>query len=412
MSTSRACRFCQAELRESFCDLGMSPLSNSYLAQESLQRAEPFYPLHAFVCGECFLVQLPQFESPQHLFSDYAYFSSYSDSWLAHAKAYAGAMTARFGLGADSQVIEIASNDGYLLQYFKERGIPVLGIEPAANVAEVARQKGIPTRVQFFGVATAQEVAREGLRADLLLGNNVLAHVPDLNDFVAGLKIALKPNGVITMEFPHLLRLMQENQFDTIYHEHFSYFSFTTVEKVFARHGLILFDVEDLATHGGSLRIYGQHAEAGAREVSGRVAELIKREALAGLATLAAYGAFAEQVRETKRALLEFLIAAKRAGKRIAGYGAPAKGNTLLNYCGVRQDFLDYTVDCSPHKQGRYLPGTRIPIYAPEKLRETKPDYVLILPWNLKDEIVGQMAHIREWGGKFVVPIPRVEVLS
>ncbi len=412
MSTSCVCRFCQAELRESFCDLGMSPLSNSYLTQDSLQRAEPFYPLHAFVCSECFLVQLPQFESPRHLFSDYAYFSSYSDSWLAHAKAYTDAMTARFGLGADSQVIEIASNDGYLLQYFKERGIPVLGIEPAANVAEVARQKDIPTRVQFFGVATTQELAREGLRADLLLGNNVLAHVPDLNDFVAGLKIALKPKGVITMEFPHLLRLMQNNQFDTIYHEHFSYFSFTTVEKMFARHDLILFDVEELATHGGSLRIYGQHAETGVREVSGRVADLKKREALTGLATLAAYAAFAEQVRETKRALLEFLIAAKRAGKRIAGYGAPAKGNTLLNYCGVRQDFIDYTVDRSPHKQGRYLPGTRIPIYAPEKLRETKPDYVLILPWNLKDEIVGQMAHIREWGGKFVVPIPRVEVLS
>jgi SAM-dependent methyltransferase len=390
----------------------MSPLSNSYLTQDSLQRAEPFYPLHAFVCSECFLVQLPQFESPRHLFSDYAYFSSYSDSWLAHAKAYAGAMTARFGLGAASQVTEIASNDGYLLQYFKERGIPVLGVEPAANVAEVARQKGIPTRVQFFGAAAAQELAREGLCADLLLGNNVLAHVPDLNDFVAGLKIALKPKGVITMEFPHLLRLMQENQFDTIYHEHFSYFSFTTVEKVFARHGLILFDVEDLATHGGSLRIYGRHAEAGAREMSGRVTDLKKREVLAGLATLAAYAAFAEQVRETKRALLEFLIATKRAGKRIAGYGAPAKGNTLLNYCGVRQDFLDYTVDRSPHKQGHYLPGTHIPIYPPEKLRETKPDYVLILPWNLKDEIVGQMAHIREWGGKFVVPIPRVEVLS
>lgn len=412
MSTCHTCRFCQAELHESFCDLGMSPLSNSYLTQESLQCVEPFYPLHAYVCGECFLVQLPQFESAQHLFSDYTYFSSYSDSWLAHAKAYTSAMTERFGLGTASQVIEIASNDGYLLQYFQERSTPVLGIEPAANVAEVALQKGIPTRVQFFGVATAQELSREGLRADLLLGNNVLAHVPDLNDFVAGLKIALKPKGVITMEFPHLLRLMQENQFDTIYHEHFSYFSLTTIEKVFAKHGLILFDVDELTTHGGSLRTYGQHVETGTREVSDRIAELKTREALAGLASLASYTTFAERVRESKRALLEFFIAAKRAGKRIAGYGAPAKGNTLLNYCGVRQDFIDYTVDRSPHKQGRYLPGTHIPIYATERLRETKPDYVLILPWNLKDEIVEQMAHIREWGGKFVVPIPSVEVLS
>jgi len=357
-------------------------------------------------------VQLPEEERPEAIFSDYAYFSSYSESWLAHAKAYTQAMTARFGLGAASQVIEIASNDGYLLQYFAEKAIPVLGIEPAANVAAVAIAKGIASRVQFFGVRTARELAAEDLRADLLLGNNVLAHVPDINDFVAGMKIALKPGGVITMEFPHLLQLMQHNQFDTIYHEHFSYLSLTTVEKVFAAHGLALFDVEELPTHGGSLRIYAAHREDTSKEHCARLPALKAREAAAGLADLSTYAAFAEQVRETKRALLEFLIAAKRSGKRVAGYGAPAKGNTLLNYCGIREDFLDYTVDRSPHKQGRFLPGTRVPIHAQEKLRETRPDYVLILPWNLKDEITAQMAHIREWGGKFVVPIPRVEVLD
>ncbi len=409
---SGKCRFCATPLEHSFCDLGMSPLSNAYLSAESIQRMEPFYPLHAYVCGECFLVQLPEFESPQDIFSDYAYFSSYSDSWLAHAKVYTEKMVTHFGFDSSSQVIEIGSNDGYLLQYFKVKGIQVLGLEPAANVAEVARQKGIPTRIQFFGITTAQELVREALHADLLLGNNVIAHVPDLNDFVAALKIVLKPGGVITMEFPHLLRLMQEHQFDTIYHEHFSYFSFTTVERVFAKHGLTLFDVEELPTHGGSLRIYGRHAENSEKPVSVLVSELKACEKAAGLTTLSAYTAFAEQVRETKRALIDFLIAAKRTDKSVVGYGAPAKGNTLLNYCGIRQDFLDYTVDRSPHKQGRYLPGTHIPILAPEKLRDTKPDYVLILPWNLKDEIVDQIAHIREWGGKFVVPIPRVKVLE
>ena len=409
---THCCRFCGTELHESFCDLGMSPLSNAYIAAESMQLMEPFYPLHTYVCDECFLVQLPEFESPQHIFSDYAYFSSYSDSWLTHASQYADTMIERFGFDATCQVIEIASNDGYLLQYFKEKGIAVLGIEPAENVAAVAREKGIPTRVDFFGVATATRLAGEGMYADLLLGNNVLAHVPDLNDFVAGMKIILQPGGVITMEFPHLLRLMRENQFDTIYHEHFSYFSFTTVEKVFDKHGLTLFDVEELPTHGGSLRIYGRHAEDMAKTVEKRVTELRERETAAGLTTLAAYSTFAEQVRETKRALLDFLITARRRGKQVVGYGAPAKGNTLLNYCGIRQDFLDYTVDRSPHKQGRFLPGTRIPVYAPEKVRETKPDYVLILPWNLKGEITDQMAYIRDWGGKFVIPIPRVEVLE
>ncbi|MBS4095618.1 MAG: methyltransferase domain-containing protein [Sulfuricella sp.] len=406
------CRFCASPLQITFADLGMSPYANAYVATDTLQKMEPFYPLHAYVCSECFLIQLPEFESPQSIFGDYAYFSSYSDSWLAHAKSYTETVTERFGLNGKSLVIEIASNDGYLLQYFKDANIPVLGIEPAANVVEVARKKGIPSRMQFFGVATARELEQEGLQADLLLGNNVLAHVPDLNDFVAGMKIVLKADGAITMEFPHLLRLMQENQFDTIYHEHFSYFSFTTVEKVFSKHGLILFDVEELPTHGGSLRIYARHVEDSTKAVEPRVAKLKESEATAGLTSLATYAAFAEQVCETKRALLEFFIAVKREGKHIAGYGAPAKGNTLLNYCGIRQDFLDYTVDRSPHKQGCYLPGTRIPIYAPERLSETKPDYVLILPWNLKDEIVGQMGYVREWGGKFVVPIPSVEVLE
>jgi SAM-dependent methyltransferase len=390
----------------------MSPLSNAYLTAESLQQMEPFYPLHSYVCNDCFLVQLPEFESPENIFSDYAYFSSYSDSWLTHASRYTDAMVERFGLDTSCRVIEIASNDGYLLQYFKNKAIPVLGVEPAENVAAVAEEKGIPTRSAFFGVATATQLATEGIQADLLLGNNVLAHVPDLNDFVAGMKIVLKPGGVITMEFPHLLRLMRETQFDTIYHEHFSYFSFTTVEQVFARHGLTLFDVEELPTHGGSLRIYGRHADDLTNTVEQRVTGLREREAAAGLTTLAAYSRFAEQVRETKRALLEFLIAARRQGKQIVGYGAPAKGNTLLNYCGIRQDFLDYTVDRSPHKQGHFLPGTHIPVHAPEKIRETRPDYVLILPWNLKEEIADQMAHIRDWGGKFVIAIPRVEVLE
>jgi 2-polyprenyl-3-methyl-5-hydroxy-6-metoxy-1,4-benzoquinol methylase len=406
------CRFCDAPLSHSFADLGMSPPSNSFLKPEQLGRMEKFYPLHAWVCGACFLVQLEEFETPEQIFSDYAYFSSYSESWLAHARAYTEAMTARFGLGTKSKVIEIASNDGYLLQYFVAQGIPVLGIEPAANVAQAAEKKGVPSLVKFFGTQTAKELAAQGTRADLLLGNNVLAHVPDLNDFVAGMKILVAPQGVITMEFPHLLRLMQGNQFDTIYHEHFSYFSFLTAQQVFAKHGLALFDVEEIPTHGGSLRIYARHAEDAAKAVGARVAELLARERAAGLDRLNTYRAFDEQVKETKRRLLDFLMGAKRAGKRIAGYGAPAKGNTLLNYCGIRSDFIDYTVDRSPHKQGRFLPGVHIPVYGPERIGETKPDYVLILPWNLKDEIVAQMAHIRAWGGRFVVPIPRVQVLD
>jgi SAM-dependent methyltransferase len=388
----------------------MSPPCNRILNLEQLNAMEPFYPLHAYVCDICFLVQLPEHVNPGEIFSDYAYFSSYSDTWLEHARRYVDMMVARFGLGPRSQVVEIASNDAYLLQYFVARGVPVLGIEPASNVAEAARQKAIPTLVKFFGQPTARELVAEGKQADLIVGNNVLAHVPALNDFVAGLKIALKSHGVITMEFPHLLRLMAENQFDTIYHEHFSYFSFITAERVFAAHGLTLFDVEELSTHGGSLRIFARQADDPSRPVSQRVTELRQREEAAGLTALAPYLSFGDQVKETKRKLLDFLIGAKRAAKSIAGYGAPGKGNTLLNYCGIRTDFLDYTVDRNPHKQGAFLPGTHIPICHPDKIRATQPDYLLILPWNLKEEIMGQMAHIREWGGRFVVPIPEVTV--
>jgi hypothetical protein len=412
VSRSLACRFCGAPLSEVFVDLGASPLANSYLEPEDLGKAEAFYPLRAYVCGECLLVQLPEEERPEAIFSDYAYFSSYSDSWLRHAKTYAEAMIERFGLGAGHQVIEIASNDGYLLRWFKEKGIPVLGVEPAGNVAAAAEAAGIPTVVRFFGEATARELVAEGKRADLLVGNNVLAHVPGLNDFVAGLKILLAPAGVLTMEFPHLLRLMAEDQFDTIYHEHYSYFSFATVRKIFAAHGLTLFDVEELPTHGGSLRIYACHDEDAAKPVGEKVADLLAREEAAGLGKLETYRSFGERVQRVKWGLLRFLIDTKEEGKSIAGYGAPAKGNTLLNYCGIRTDFLDYTVDRSPHKQGRYLPGVRIPIHGPDRLRQTRPDYVLILPWNLKEEIVEQMGDVRSWGGRFVVAIPEVEILE
>ena len=406
------CRFCGAPLELVFADLGSSPLANSYLTGEQLSQAERFYPLEVRVCETCWLCQLPEAASPEEIFGDYAYFSSYSTSWVEHARRYAEAMIERFGFGSGHQVVEIASNDGYLLRHFKERGVPVLGIEPAANVAEAAVALGIPTEVRFFGRAAADDLVARGLGADLLLGNNVLAHVPDLNDFVGGLAALLKPSGVLTMEFPHLVRLVDENQFDTIYHEHFSYFSLGAVERVFAAHGLELFDVEELPTHGGSLRVYARR-RGGERDdpVSARVAELAERERKAGVETRDYYERFAERVRETKRKLLEFLVAEKRAGKSIVGYGAPAKGNTLLNYCGVRQDFLDYTVDASPHKQGKFLPGTRIPIHAPAKIFETKPDYVLILPWNLREEISSQMAAIRDWGGRFVVAVPATQVL-
>jgi SAM-dependent methyltransferase len=404
------CRFCGTPLQHTFVNLGVSPVANDYVSESRLNEMEPFYPLHVYVCEQCFLVQLEEFESPEQIFGDYAYFSSYSVSWLEHAKKYVEMMIERFGYNQTSQVIEMASNDGYLLQYFVEHNVPVLGIEPARNVAQAAIEKGIPTRSEFFGQALARSLVGEKISADLILGNNVLAHVPDVNDFVGGMKLVLKPGGVITMEFPHLMRLMLENQFDTIYHEHFSYYSFLSVEKIFAHHGLVLFDVEELPTHGGSLRIFARHAEDHSKPVSERVIELKEREQQAGFECLETYATFSRQVEETKRSLLSFLIQAKNEGKRVVGYGAPAKGNTLLNYCGVRTDFIDFTVDRSPHKQGLYLPGTHIPIYAPEKIFETRPDYVLILPWNLKDEISQQMAGIREWNGKFVVPIPTTQV--
>jgi 2-polyprenyl-3-methyl-5-hydroxy-6-metoxy-1,4-benzoquinol methylase len=410
-SPKAICRFCEATLTRSFVDLGMSPLSNAYLTGEQLSSMEPFYPLRAFVCDSCFLVQLEQYETPAHLFGDYAYFSSYAESWLAHARMYVDSMIDHFGLNSTSQVVEIASNDGYLLQYFQQKDVPVLGVEPAANVAAVARAAGIPTIVKFFGVETARELASEGHSADLLIGNNVLAHVPDLNDFVAGFRKLLKVDGIVTLEFPHLLELVLSNEFDTIYHEHFSYFSFLTAESVLAKHGLTVFDVQQLPTHGGSLRLFARNTNDTSRPVTPAVARLREVELDAGLRQVETYGRFAEQVKETKRNLLEFLIAAKRAGKSIVGYGAPAKGNTLLNYCGIGNDFLDYTVDRNPRKQGRYLPGSHLPICSPDRVRQTKPDYLLILPWNLKDEIVQQMAFVREWGGSFVVPIPRVEVL-
>lgn len=404
------CRFCGAELCHTFVDLGMSPLCESYVSRQQLEQMEPFYPLHVFVCDQCWLVQLQEFVSPEHIFTEYAYFSSYADSWVQHAKRYTDKMIAELDLDSNSFVVEIASNDGYLLQHFVAAGIPALGVEPAANVARVAESKGIPTLVKFFGRETAHAMRSEGMKPDLVLGNNVLAQVPDLNDFVAGMKILLGPTGVITMEFPHLMRLMAENQFDTIYHEHFSYFSFIAVDTIFAAHGLTLFDVEELPTHGGSLRIYARHTEDESKPVTARARELRQREVEAGFTDVRCYANFAEQVKQTKWKLLSFLIEARNAGKSVAGYGAPGKGNTLLNYCGIRTDFLDYTVDRNPYKQGKFLPGTHIPIFPPERIRETKPDYVLILPWNFKDEIMEQMAYIREWGGKFLVPIPAVGV--
>ena len=404
------CRSCGTTLEHTFVDLGMSPLANSYLKPEQINRMEPFYPLHVYVCEKCLLVQLEQFSTPHEIFSDYAYFSSFSDSWLAHAKAYVDMIADRFRLDRNSKVVEIASNDGYLLQNFVAQGIPVLGVEPAANVAEVAKKKGINTKVAFFGEKTALDLTAEGWNADLIIGNNVLAHVPDLNDFVKGLNVLLKPTGLITMEFPHLLQLMEQNQFDTIYHEHFSYFSFLAVEQVFARHGMKLFDVEELPTHGGSLRIYACHDQDASKPIGTRSRELKSREEAAGFGQLNHYLSFGPLVEATKRKLLSFLISARQEGKRVVGYGAPAKGNTLLNYCGVRTDLIDYTVDRSPHKQGHFLPGVHIPIRAPDQIRQTRPDYVLILPWNLREEVMQQMAFIRDWGGKFVVPIPEVKV--
>ncbi len=405
------CRFCGHTLQHSFLDLGMSPLSNAFLTRAARHKEMRYFPLHAYVCEACFLVQLEEFASPEGIFSEYAYFSSYSSSWLDHAETYQKQVTADFCLTRQSLVMEIASNDGYLLQYFKRSGIPVYGIEPAKNVAETARKKGIPTISEFFGTRLALDLVARGIKADLLIANNVLAHVPDLNDFVAGMKQVLNERGLLTVEFPHLLRLMEENQFDTIYHEHFSYFSLLTVQQVFARHGLTVFKVEQLPTHGGSLRVFVRHDADQTKPVGSSVAELLANERAAGLDRIDAYLHFKEKVEQTKRSILQFLINAKEAGKSIAGYGAPAKANTLLNYCGISTDFIDYTVDRNPYKQDLFLPGSNIPVHHPEKLQATRPDYVIILPWNLKDEIVAQLDFIKEWGGKCVVLIPCVEVL-
>ncbi len=411
-NSKSTCRFCSAPLEHLFADLGMTPLANSYLKPEHLKKMEPFYPLQAYVCGKCFLVQLEEFESPEHIFGDYAYFSSYSDFFLEHAKAYVHAMIERFMYNSDSFVVELASNDGYLLKNFIERKIPVLGIEPAANVAEVAQKAGIPSLVRFFGKQLASELVRDNKYADLIIGNNVLAHVPDLNDFVGGMKLLLKPGGVITMEFPHLMRLVDNNQFDTIYHEHFSYFSFITVAAVFEHHGLRIFDIDEIMTHGGSLRIYAKHIDDPQNTETKKVRELRQREETAGYTGLELYFKFGEKIKRTKRNILEFLTKVKKDGGSIVAYGAPAKGNTLLNYCGIRTDFIEYTVDRSPHKQGSYLPGTRIPVRHPDAIAATKPDFIFLLAWNLKDEIMKQLEYIREWGGKFVIPIPEVKVVD
>jgi hypothetical protein len=410
--SSAACRLCGEALSDTVVDLGMSPLCESFVRPEQLDTMEPFYPLRVLVCRHCWLVQLEQYVSAEHIFTEYAYFSSFSDSWVQHARDYTSSMIDRFDLGPTSQVVELASNDGYLLQWFVNAGVPSLGIEPAANVAAAAEERGVTTLVRFFGTELALELVADGRKADLVAGNNVLAQVPDLNDFVAGIAILLAPQGVFTLEFPHVLRLIDENQFDTIYHEHFSYFSAHTIRRLFASHGLELFDVEEIPTHGGSLRVYGQHVDETSRPVASAVGELLAREEAFGLTDVDRYLRFSAQVEETKRGILALLIQLKRDGKRIAGYGAPGKGNTLLNYCGIRSDFLDFTVDRNTYKQGLYLPGTHIPIYAPEEIDRQRPDYVFILPWNFKEEIMGQMARIRDWGAQFIVPIPEARILA
>lgn len=404
------CRFCGNQLKHTFVDLGMTPLANSFLKQEDCEKSELFFPLHVRVCDVCFLVQLPAHETPENIFSDYLYFSSYSDTWLTHARAYCETVTKRFGLDDTSTVVEIASNDGYLLQYFREKNIRVFGVEPAGNVAEVAQSKGIPTIIGFFGSDTAREIVELCNHADLTAANNVLAHVPDINDFVEGFAILLKPEGIATFEFPHLLNLIEKNQFDTIYHEHFSYLSLTVVEAIFAAKGLLIFDVECLPTHGGSLRVYAQKTETGIQEIRASVNEIKALEVASGLLDLAALTRYDETVRHMKRELLTALIDLKVQGKQIAAYGAAAKGNTLLNFCGIKTDFIDYVCDANPNKQNLLLPGTRIPVVAPERIKVTKPDYVLILPWNIAGEIAAKNSFIREWGGKFIVPIPELRM--
>jgi len=405
------CRLCGSKVEQTFVNLGMSPLCESFLSRDRLDAMEPYFPLHAMVCGECFLVQLKEYVSPEQIFREYAYFSSFSTTWVAHAKAYCEKIVSRLNLGRESLAVELASNDGYLLQNLLSMSVPVLGIEPAANVAKVALEKGIPTRIDFFGERLAHELLAEGKQADLIIGNNVLAQVPNLNDFVAGMRVLLKPEGIITLEFPHLQRLIEENQFDTIYHEHFSYFSFVTISEMAKLHGLKLIDVEELGTHGGSLRVYLAHAASGYAQET-RVAELLHREKDLGFRRLSTYLSFDQRVKRTKRRLLEFLIEAKEKGKTICGYGAPGKGNTLLNYCGIGRDFLDFTVDRNPYKHGRFTPGQHIPILSVDAIERAKPNYVLILPWNLRDEVATQMCHVGDWGGRFVVPIPEVEVLD
>lgn len=411
IASTAQCRLCSKPLRHGFVDLGMSPPCESYLTAEQLNHMEPFYPLRVYVCDGCLLVQLEEYVQPEAIFTEYAYFSSFSDSWLRHASDYVDMITSRLGLNAQSRVVELASNDGYLLQYFIPKGIPALGIEPAANVAKAAIAKGVPTRVEFFGENSAQKMRSEGIHADLIIGNNVLAQVPDLCDFTKGMKILLKPEGVITLEFPHLVKLVDEHQLDTIYHEHFSYFSMLSVTRCFEMHGLKVFDVEHLPTHGGSLRVYGAHVEDSSKRISEAVIKLTDHEMNLGMNQLDYYSSFEAKARRTKHQLLDFLIQAKREGKSIAGYGAPGKGNTLLNYCGIRADFLDYTVDRNPYKQGRFLPGTHIPIHHPDRIQETRPDYVLILPWNIKNEIMNQLSFIKSWGGRFIVPIPEPKII-
>lgn len=407
----RTCLFCGTKLAQTVTDLGMHPPCESFVPADKLNSMEAFFPLHVMVCDSCFLVQIDEYMQPEEIFTEYAYFSSYSDAWLKHAQDYSEMIIQRLSLNDTSFVVELASNDGYLLKNFVSRGIPSLGVEPAANVAKVAIENGITTEVRFFGAEYASELVSERKTADLIIGNNVFAQVPDINSFVGGMKILLSPKGTITLEFPHLMRLMEENQFDTIYHEHFFYFSLHSAEKIFAAHGLVIYDVEELWTHGGSLRIYARHAKNQEIPVSNTVINLRERETVAGLASPGAYLAFDEQVKETKRKILEFLIDEKRKGKTFAGYGAPGKGNTLLNYCGIRTDFIDYTVDRNPYKHGRYLPGTHIPILPPERLAETRPDYIFILPWNLKDEIISQLDYVRSWGAQFVIPIPEIHVV-
>jgi hypothetical protein len=407
------CRFCKSEVTDVFIDLGNAPASNSFLTKWELNEPETFYPLKVFTCANCFLVQVDEYKKSDSIFdSRYVYFSSYSTSWLEHAKNYTNKMTKRFGYNADSLVIEIASNDGYLLQYFKEKNIPVLGIEPTANTAEVASSKGIESLVRFFGVELAGELVSQNRKADLLLGNNVLAHVPDINDFVGGMKIILDSEGVITMEFPHLLQLVENNQFDTIYHEHFSYLSFHTVKQIFEAHGLAMFDVEEIPTHGGSLRIYAKHKEDNSKAISESVRALLEKEKAAGLLSMEYYTSFQDKAFAVKLAFVEFLVNAKKDGKKVAGYGAAAKGNTLLNYCGVKSDLIDYVVDANPNKRNKFLPGSHIPVLDEAHLKNNKPDYIIIFPWNIKDEVMKQLSYVKEWKGQFLIPIPKPELVS